>query len=191
MNQPKNETETHFMLKEISKYILFNMGYTTIGTEVGGMWSTEQGAGGKNIIDAVGVKRIGKFIPGGNYQYEYRWTMCGIEAKASLSDFRNGFCMGPAINYIIAPKGIVPISELPEIVGLIEVDFKTLEIKKKRNKIEAINGIEVSKKAIRKINSRFNTKEQYSDWCKDTLEKISYRTTCELLFWRNVIPFSN
>jgi hypothetical protein len=87
MKQPNNETGTHFMLKEISKYILFNMGYTKIGTEVGSMWSCDLNDTSRNIIDAVGIKKTGKMIPYSGYQYKYRWFMCGIEAKASLSDF--------------------------------------------------------------------------------------------------------
>lgn len=188
MKHPKNETETHFMLKEISKYILFNMGYTRLATEVGSMYSCDLGNSSKNVIDAVGLKKTGKLIPNSGYRYDYRWSMCGMEAKASLSDFRNGFCMAPAIIYIIAPKGIIPLAELPERVGLIEVDFDKLSIKQKVNKINCFKGIEVVVKAKRKIDGRFSSKEDYNTWCKDMLEQVSYRATSELLFWRNVIP---
>ena len=189
MKQPQNETETHFMLKEISKYLLFNMGYTRLATEVGSMWAMDFNDTSRNVIDAVGVKKVGKLIPNSGFKYHNYWSMCGMEAKASLSDFRNGFCTAPALTYVIAPSGIIPHDEIPPKIGLIEVDVPNVVIKKQVNKIDSINGVKIAVRARTRIDSRFNhDKEHYRKWCEEMLEQISYRTTSELLFWRNVIP---
>lgn len=195
MIQPKNETETHFLLKEISKYILWSWGYNRIATEVHNMydldiskqWRTKN-KGLKSIIDTVGIKKCHKFIPYEGHQHWY--DVRGIEAKASLSDFKNGFCAAPAHTYIISPKGIIPVDLVPDKIGLIEVDFNIFELKKSTNKVESIKGIEVVKKSKRRIDRRFSDVEHYKKWCLEMLDTVSYRCSHELLFWRNCIEFT-
>jgi len=184
-NRPKNETETHFLLKEISKYILFGWGYNKLGTEVGGMWDLDIGKKRKEIIDCVGLKKIS------DGRSKYHYDMKGIEAKASLSDFKNGFCCAPAMTYIIAPINVIPINLIPEKIGFIEVDLDIFELKKYSQKIPDMKGVELVKRAKRKIDSRFKTEEAYRKWCQESLERIAYRCSNELLFWRNYIQFSN
>lgn len=190
--QPKNESETHFFLKELGKYILFSMGYTRLATEVDSMWSLDGGRDKKmnmkGTIDVAGIKKVSKFIPNSGFTYKHRWVLCGIEAKASLSDFKNGFCIAPALTYIIAPKGIIPYKEIPPKIGLIEVDISNASVKKMVNKIDAFTGIEIPIRAKNRLDSRFKTKEDYQNFCSQILESIAYRATSELLFWRNVIP---
>lgn len=182
-NRPKNETETHFLLKEISKYILFGWGYNKLGTEVPDMWDLDIGKKRKEIIDCVGLKKIsdGK----GKYHYD----MKGIEAKASLSDFKNGFCCAPAMTYIIAPTGVIPINLLPEKIGFIEVDLDIFAIKKWSQKILDMKGVTLVKRAKKRIDSRFKSEEAYRKWCEKNLESVAYRCSNELLFWRNYIKF--
>lgn len=197
MKQPQNESETHFFLKELAKYILFHMGYTRLATEVDSMYSLDNGrtkkGNMKGTIDVVGIKKVSKFIPNSGFQYIHRWVLCGIEAKASLSDFRNGFCMAPALTYVIAPKGVIPHSEMPPKIGLIEVDISVANVQLQRltKRIDAIKGIEVPIRAKPRLDSRFTDKEHYQKFCANILESIAYRSTNELLFWRNVIPLSN
>lgn len=195
MNQPQNETETHFLLKEIAKYILWWWGYTRIATEVHNMydfdisqqWRTKKNSL-KSIIDTVGIKRCSKYIPhqGSQYWHDVR----GIEAKASLSDFKNGFCAAPALTYIIAPVGVISAELIPEKIGLIEVDFNEFSLKKSVNKIAEINGVHFTIRAKRRLDSRFKDKEAYQQWCTNMLETVAYRCSQELLFWRNVIEFA-
>jgi len=190
MKQPKNETEAHFMLKEIAKYILWGWGYNKLGTEVGGMHSLDlckPAKDFKNIIDVVGVKKISKHVP--SVGYEYYYDVKGIEAKASLSDFKNGFCAAPAYTYIIAPKGIVPKELIPDKIGFIEVDFEAFEIKKGSNKIENMKGVKIIIRAKKRMDKRFTDDKIYRKWCAETLERTAYRCSQELLFWRNVIEF--
>jgi hypothetical protein len=190
--QPKNETETHFLLKEISKYILWGWGYNKLGTEVYGMWDNDISKlfhkdgqkGQKNIIDCVGIKKI-HVAP-----RKYHWDMKGIEAKASLSDFKNGFCAAPAFSYIICPINIIPIELIPEKIGCITVDFDIFELKKYSQKIPDMKGVELVRKAQKRIDSRFKSEEAYRKWCQDSLERVAYRCGSELLFWRNYIEFS-
>jgi hypothetical protein len=191
LKQPKNETEAHFMLKEIAKYILWSWGYNKLATEVGGMYSydfRQPNKDFKNVIDVVGAKTIHPFVKGEGYKSKY-YEIKGIEAKASLSDFKNGFCAAPAHTYIIAPKGIIPVEHIPDKIGFIEVDFDKFSLKKWSNKIEYITGVELVIKPKRRIDSRFQNIGEYRKWSIDTLERISYRCSQELLFWKNTIEF--
>ena len=183
-NRPKNETETHFLLKEISKYILFGWGYKMLATEVAGMWDLDIGKKRKEIIDCVGIKKV--HVAPRKFHYDVK----GIEAKASLSDFNNGFCAGCAYTYVIAPINTIPINLLPEKIGFIEVDLNIFELKKYSQKISDMKGVSLVKKVKKRIDSRFKSEEAYRKWCADSLERVAYRSNSELLFWRNYIEFS-
>jgi hypothetical protein len=192
MNQPKNETETHFLLKEVGKYVLWSWGFTMLASEVNGMYSCEDIArprnkNMKNIIDVVGLKkvRLGK-----TWNDPMGYEMRGIEAKASYSDFKNGFCVAPRNTYIIAPVGIIPLDELPDKIGLLEVDFNILKIYKQINKVN-IDGVNVTRRAKKRNDKRFGSDDQYQSFCRATLESIAYQSSRENLFWRNAIDFSS
>ena len=192
-NRPKNESETHFLLKEISKYILWGWGYNKLGTEVGGMWDYDisklfykpgkSGRSRKDVIDCVGIKKV--HVANRKYHYD----MKGIEAKASLSDFKNGFCSAPAMNYIICPINVIPEELIPDKIGLITVNFDILELQKYSQKIPDMKGVELVRRAKKRIDSRFKDEEKYRKWCAESLEGIAYRCGSELLFWRNYIEF--
>ena len=191
-NKPKNETEIHFLLKEISKYILFGWGYNKLATEVGSMWDNDisklfhkQGKSQKNIVDAVGLKKIS--LGRGKFYYD----MKAIEAKASLSDYKNGFCGASARTYIISSVGTIPIELIPKHIGFIEVDIDKFELKKWSQKIPDMQGVKLVRQAKKKIDSRFKSEEKYRKWCAESLERIAHRSSSELLFWRNYIEFSS
>ena len=191
-NHPKNETDTHFLLKEISKYILWGWGYNKLGTEVGGMWDCDiekifhkYGSNKrKDIVDCVGLKKVN--LGRGKFYYD----MKAIEAKASLSDFKNGFCGASAKTYIITPINTIPVDQLPNKIGLIEVDIDNFQLPKYSQKIPDMNGVALTKQAKKRIDSRFKDEEAYRKWCGTMLEKVSYRCGSELLFWRNYIEWS-
>lgn len=182
-NRPKNESETHFLLKEISKYILFGWGYKMIGTEVANMWDLDIGKKRKEVIDCVGIKKV-RIAP-----RKYHYDIKGIEAKASLSDYKNGFCCASAYTYIITIVNTIPIELLPKDIGLIEVDLDIFELKKYSQKISDIKGVSLVRKARKRIDSRFKSEEKYRKFCADCLERVAYRSSSELLFWRNFIEF--
>ena len=172
-NRPKNESETHFLLKEISKYILWGWGYNKLGTEVGGMWDNDiaeifhkYGSNKrKDIIDCVGIKKV--HVASRKYHYDIK----GIEAKASLSDFKNGFCAASAYTYVIAPVGIIPIDLIPDKVGFIEVDFDIFELKKYSQKIPDMKGVELVRRAKKRIDSRFLNEDKYRKWCAESIRE--------------------
>ena len=184
-NRPKNETETHFLLKEISKYILFGWGYKMLATEVGGMWDLDIGKKRKEIIDCVGIKKV-RIAP-----RKFHYDMKGIEAKASLSDFKNGFCCASAYTYIISTVNTIPIELIPKDIGLIEIDLDKFELKKYSQKISDMKGVSLVRRAKKRIDSRFKSEEAYRKWCENCLERVAYRSSSELLFWRNFIEFSD
>ena len=189
--KPKNESEKHFLLKEISKYILWGWGYNKLGTEVANMWDfdisklfykpSNKNYSRKNIIDCVGIKKV--HVASRKYHYD----MKGIEAKASLSDFKNGFCCAPAMSYIISTVNTIPIELIPPSIGFIEVNLDILELKKYSQKIPDMKGVELVKRAKKRIDSRFKDEDAYRKWCEKSLERVAYRCGSELLFWRNYI----
>lgn len=191
--RPRNETEAHFLLKEISKYILWGWGYNKLGTEVEGMWDNEISEifhkfgsnKRKNIIDCVGIKKVSQGR--GKFYYDVK----GIEAKASLSDFENGFCGACAYTYIICPINTIPIDLIPDKIGFIEVDLDNFQLMKYSQKIPDMKGITLVKKAKKRIDSRFKSEEAYRKWCLGVLEKVAYRCGSELLFWRNYIDLKD
>lgn len=91
----------------------------------------------KSIADSLGFKAT---------MYNNETTIKCMEAKYSLSDFRNGFCIGGEYNYLIAPEGVIPIKEVPPFTGVIEIDFDNFYYN--GNKIK---GYKTAKRA-RKIN---------------------------------------
>jgi len=100
-----------------------------LATEVGGMWDLDIGKKRKEIIDCVGIKKV-RIAP-----RKFHYDIKGIEAKASLSDFKNGFCCAPAMSYIISTVNTIPIELIPKDIGLIEVDLDIFELKKYRFQI--------------------------------------------------------
>jgi hypothetical protein len=128
VNFPKNETFKHFALKNIGSLYLkhnqlcnfvaeeFNIGFS-IWSEAEKQfdWKAPANIQQKRVADAIGFKS--------SMYSNKKTTFKCIEAKQSLADFRNGFCIGGEYNYLIAPKNIIPVEEVPPFVGLIEIDF--------------------------------------------------------------------
>lgn len=194
-----NESPEHYELKQIGKYILWNLGYKHIATEVYGCYGHDdfsnnkvlkpkmvEGCIHKNIIDVVGAKTKGWYngkIP--------EIKIMGIEAKASKSDFRNGFCTGCEYTYIIAPINVIPVEELPKGIGLIEVDLKKYTITNERNKGFYYTGINITKRATSRLATRFKTKEALQKWSINMVKDIAYRSTVENLYKNPRIKIDN
>lgn len=139
----------------------------------------------KNIIDVVGAKTKSWYcgIP--------EVKIMGIEAKASKSDFRNGFCTGCEYTYIIAPIGIIPIEELPKNIGLIEVDLENYTLTSVRSNGFAYTGITITKRARSRLATRFKTKEVLQKWSIDMVKDIAYRSTVENIYKNPRIKIKN
>lgn len=115
------------------------------------------------------------------------WTIKTIEAKASLSDFRAGFNVSGDYSYIIAPKGIIPIKEVPKSIGLLEFDFNLFEEIRNWEKC-----LTVTKKAKKEYDGIFfedtATKkgfmdDEHSKICKELMYAIAQENTEETVFW--------
>lgn len=205
--RPLNESEIHFELKQIAKYILKNKGYSIIGEEVRVSTSTylsnypyfEKNSITKNLIDIVGLKLKGTFhfskvFRKNKYKITEPTFECfGIESKASLQDFKNGFCCTPEKVCIIAPKGIISVDLVPDFIGLIEVDLQNYEVKFNKRGVFEFKGIQEVKKPKKRLDDKFVNKMKhscnrfYQNWCKDILRYIAYRQTNIDLYKNNQI----
>lgn len=189
--KPGNESAEHYELKQIAKYILKNKGYNIIGEEI------EIGIGKylndykqfnnkklhKSRIDVVGLNLKGTFysyVPyrkkdiekGKDIIYkEPLFKSMGIEAKVSLSDFKNGFNTKCEKTYIIAPKGVIPLELIPKNIGLIEVDLNNYSIKDEQGRF-IFEGINEVIKARINLDPRFKLRDkpidnkEYQHFCK-------------------------
>jgi len=110
----------------------------------------------------------------------------GIEAKASYSDFLNGFCTQCEYTYIIAPVGIIPVEKLPPKIGLIEVDILKYTIKNKFNKFE-FKDINTVKQCSSRRKEIYKRNDIYLVDTFNILRKIAYRNTVNDLFKKNEI----
>jgi len=191
-NYNKNESREHYELKQIAKYILYSKGYNCIATEVqfpknsnylkDYEWFNGK-AVTKNIIDVVGIKGNLLNLKENNVN---KYKVMGIEAKASYSDFLNGFCTQCEYTYIIAPVGIIPVDKLPKGIGLITVDLSNYKIRLK-NKFELIKGITTIKQCSSRRKEIYKRNDIYLIDTFNILRKIAYRNTVNDLFKKNEI----
>ena len=104
-------------------------------------------------------------------------------AKASLSDFKNGFCCRADRTYIIAPLGIIPHKLIPKEIGLIEVNLNNYEVKSDYYKKFVFKGITETIKPKTRLDCEFEGESRpednrrYQFWCKDILRLIAYKQT--------------
>lgn len=120
-------------------------------------------------------------------EYQEEYAMWSVESKASYSDFKNGFSMCAEYSYVIAPKGIIPVNELPVKVGLLEFDFdkyyetgkweEALEVTKRHKKIYD------SRFLFQKGNQRSLNKIEHAMYCYEKLAEIAQENTEEHIFW--------
>ena len=137
----------------------------------------------KNTIDVVGIK--GNMLNLKNNNVD-SYKVMGIEAKASYSDFLNGFCCQCEYTYVIAPVGIIPVDKLPKGVGLIECDILNYTIKNKFNKFE-FKGINTIKQCSSRRKEIYKRDDIYRVDTFNVLRKIAYRNTINDLFKKNEI----
>lgn len=94
-----------------------------------------------------------------------------------LTSFRSGFCQGADFTYVMAPKGVVPLSEVPKGVGLVEVDVERVRVQ-----IEPVIGVVgavVAKKSTFSMDSRFKTLDAHQKYVTDLIARIAARNTIE------------
>lgn len=188
--RPLNQSPEHFFCENVGKMFLFhyyNCRY--IGTEIPGCFHMDSdftaysefknGFGRnkhKSVIDVLGMTR--------------KFQCYGVEAKASLADYRNGFCACMPYTYIICPKDVIPISELPPKIGLIYVDIPNFHVVGYGD----IRGVEVVRGARKRIDSRWLDKdgnfdeERYYRTVDKWYDYIAYRNTVMSVYNRSELP---
>lgn len=175
--QKGNESQKHYILKQLSRIIAFNLGYKIGAEEV--ELSSVNDFGRKYKADYIGLKYIHKWNKG---KYEDDIKSICIEAKQSKSDYKNGFVSSCDINYIIAPKGLLTKEDMLKGVGLIEVDFDNLKIDFKHMEIK--QGMEIVKRASKtENNNSFRDKTLLNKVY--LLRQVAYRNTVETMFIRH------
>jgi len=133
------ETLNHRLLKLLGVKYLNKVGCRLVTTEVWiiGDWSIEdqltKDTDNKRVIDVVGLYdqplyQVVKTYPNG-YEEKKRvgtkQVSKGIEVKVSRQDFKNGYvCTGLNYHYLLTPKDMVSLREIPKHVGLLEYDPK-------------------------------------------------------------------
>jgi len=191
-NYNKNESKEHYELKQISKYILFSKGYNCIATEVqfskysqylkDYKWFNGK-ATSKNTIDVIGIK--GSYLHLKENTVD-KFKIMGIEAKASYSDFLNGFCTQCEYTYIIAPIGVVPVNKLPDKIGLIEIDIENYTIRNRYGKFE-FTGITTTKQCSSRKKDIYKRDDIYRVDTMNILKRIAYRNTVNDIFKKSEI----
>ena len=116
-----------------------------------------------------------------------KYKVMGIEAKASYSDFLNGFCTQCEYTYVIAPVGVIPVDKLPKGIGLIEVALENYTIKNKFNKFEFPEGIITVKQCSSRRKEIYKRNDIYLVDTFNVLRKIAYRNTVNDIFKKNEI----
>jgi hypothetical protein len=135
------------LLTKIGFLYLKQMGCYAIGTEIHLLhrqYDLENRLDHHFIIDLLGIEY--EYLPNPPHD-----ILRGVEVKVSRSDYKKGFIHhGCTFNYILAPKGLIQISELEKTVGLIEVDpnFKIISCSSPIHSY-ALSGVFVTKNARR------------------------------------------
>jgi len=115
------------------------------------------------------------------------YKVMGIEAKASYSDFLNGFCCQCEYTYVIAPIGVIPVDKLPVKIGLIFVDLENYWIKQNGIGKFEFKGINTVKQCSSRKNEIYKRDDIYRVDTFNVLRKIAYRSTVNDLFKKNEI----
>ena len=115
------------------------------------------------------------------------FKVMGIEAKASYSDFLNGFCCQCEYTYIIAPVGIIPIDKLPKGIGLITIDLQNYSIKQNGIGKFEFKGIITVKQCSSRRKEMYKRDDIYRVDTFNVLRRITYRNTVNDIFKKNEI----
>ena len=115
-----------------------------------------------------------------------KYKVMGMEAKASYSDFLNGFCTQCEYTYVIAPVGVIPIDKLPPKIGLIEVNLTDYKIRL-GSKFEMIKGITTVKQCASRRKEIYKRNDIYLIDTFNVLRKIAYRSTVNDIFKKSEI----
>ena len=180
-----NQSIEHNKLCDIARAYLASVNCRYVGTEVNIGVDISRTNPRRCIIDALGVGKIQK-VAETSYEYGYKstktkteWVSRGIEAKATLSDFKNGFIdNGLDYIYIIAPIGVIPKKLIPKKIGFIEADI---------NKAKILTGVGYNVSGI-KLVKRPSKLDGFRHGNDILIKDICKALTSESLRWKSSIP---
>lgn len=113
------ESDLHKLLKDLGFLWLRSQHCTTVGMEVfvGDSYHTA------DVLGASPNYRHYNWGDGGTEEPAHPFTIWCVEVKVSYTDFKNGYAdRGCNKHYVLAPKGMIDVKELPKHVGLLEYD---------------------------------------------------------------------
>lgn len=169
---PRNETEKHFLLKNVALSLLknkFSSKFASTEVEIGLYYNNELREKyrdfnwRKQVADAVGIQR--KYNP---ETKDYSFIVRNIEVKMTLADLDNGYCTSGDLNYLMTTKdsSITKDDVLP-FMGYIEVDLDKLEWK---NGFVPIDGVEIIREPV-EINQNRKKREAWLEVVRDHMLK--------------------
>jgi len=127
----------------------------------------------KKRIDCAGIDKA-------SYANIENAKIRGIEAKASCSDFKSGYCTKADITYIITPKGTIPKEDMEKYIGLMEVDIDNLEIITEP-KVHVV-GLDIVKRATTNKSKGLKDIKDRQLFVKSFIEKVARKRTIETVY---------
>lgn len=127
---------------------------------------------------------VKEFIVEMKKRKEINSTLYTLEAKASVSDFKNGFSVAGDYSYVIVPEGLIGKDLVPNGIGLLEVDIERAVTDK-----DYKGSIKVSKRVKKMVDPKFidrdgNIHELYRESeMADIITRISVRNANENHYW--------
>ncbi|MCL6597621.1 MAG: hypothetical protein K6T81_02635 [Alicyclobacillus macrosporangiidus] len=182
--KPRSETHLHYLLKILGTtflHITQKCQFVATELDLQTVLPPECGSIVRRRIDALGVRKSSR-----------RYTLIGVEAKTTLTDFKNGYCTLPEYLYVVAPKGVIPVYEIPKNVGLIEFDWTVLNnqqwsITKYEpffvQRVEQVmSALKVVKDPIEYFHPMFNGRDnRHQEYCQLLISHIAQQNTKEMI----------
>lgn len=172
---PQNETPEHFLLKQVAVVLLKTRFKCIVaGPEVyvSDYYLREDAVKRKSYMDMFRETRTIADAVGINRDH----TVRVIEVKASLNDYKSGLCITGDLNYVLAPKGVIPKDELFPGLGLIEANMEDLEF---TNRTFEVLGVSITKNP-RRIFER--SKERHERWVRGMTQNIARSLTSDYVY---------
>lgn len=119
--------------------------------------------------------------------YKEEYLLVSLECKQSLQDFRKGFSVTGDHAYILVPKDLVSLNELPNKMGLLEFDFDKFHETK-----DWEVSLQVKKKPRKHYDSMFLKDfkdpnsvdlDYHAQFCRELVFSICQESTEETIFW--------
>lgn len=191
LKPPGNESREHFLLKQVAlTFIRFNLGCRYCATELP-TWrvpdpekhpSLAAISKGYSITDVLGVGPDLAVAGRRHTMKDIGHVVRSVEVKVTRRDYHSGYSAGGDLNYLITPSGLVNGAELPDAMGLIEVDLAVL----RWDRFAGPVGIKLAKKPRRITtvpSSPYVTRSvEHEAWAHGLIEAIAFVQTAQAVY---------